>query len=275
MSILVGVDDSGPSRAALVWALKRAREDGTEVCLVHVVDDEWGQAGAGVAAGESVDGARMLADCMRLAHDLAPTVTLVEHLLHGSPAWTLAELAAPDDLIVVGTHKTGYLHGRVLGSRSIVVASVASCSVAVVPDTPVSGRHGVIVGVGPGTAWRAAVTTGALEAQTLGQELSLITALPGYTDEAAVDARAVLASASALAIEAVPTLEVRSRLSRRQPVEALLDASRSASLLVLGASRRSPERAGFVGSVTHDVLLNINAPVLVARTVEAAAPVAG
>lgn len=273
MTILVGVDDSGPSRAALVWALKRAREDGTEVCLVHVVDDEWGQAGPQVAAAESADGARMLADAMRYARETVPSTTLTEHLVHGSPAWTLAELAAPDDLIVVGTHKTGYLHGRVLGSRSIVVASVAPCTVAVVPDTPMSGRHGVIVGVGPGVAWRAAVTTGALEAQTLGQELSLITALPGYTDEAAVEGRAVLAAASALAIETAPNIEVRSRLSRRQPVEALLDASRSASLLVLGASRRSPERAGFVGSVTHDVLLNINAPVLVARPIEAAAPV--
>lgn len=275
MTIVVGVDDSGPGRAALAWALKRAREEHTDVTLVHVVDDEWGQVGAELAAIETDTGARMLSEAARLAHDLTPATRVTERLLHGSPAWMLAELAEPEDLIVVGTHKTGYLHGRVLGSRSIVVASVAPCAVAVVPDTPVSGRRGVIVGVGPGLSWHAAVVTGAREASALRQELSLIHALPGHSDEGAVDGRATLAAASALATSTAPEIEVRSRLSRRQPVEALLDASRSASLLVVGASRRSAERAGFVGSVTHDVLLNINAPVLVARLSEVAASVAG
>lgn len=273
MTILIGVDDSGPSRAALVWALKRAREEHTDVTLVHVVDDEWGQAGSDVAVMETDAGARTLSEAARFAHDLTPATRVTERLLHGSPAWMLAELAEPDDLIVVGTHKTGYLHGRVLGSRSIVVASVAPCAVAVVPDTPVSGRRGVVVGIGPGQSWHAAVVAGAREAAALRQELNLIHALPGHTDEGAVEGRATLAAASSLAVSTAPDIEVRSRLSRRQPVEALLDASRSASLLVVGASRRSAERAGFVGSVTHDVLLNINAPVLVARLSEVSAAV--
>ncbi len=275
MRILVGVDGSGPSRAALVWALKRARDDGSDVSLVHVVDDEWGQAGPDVAAGETDEGARMLSAAMEFAHEVAPSTPVAEHLLHGSPAWTLAELADVDDLLVVGTHKTGYLHGRVLGSRSIVVASVAPCAVAVVPDTPVSGRHGVVVGIGPGDAWHTAVVAGAREAHALGQELSLVHALPGHTDEAAAEGRATLATASALATRTAPDLEVRSRLSHRQPAEALLDASRASSLLVLGVSRRSSERAGFVGSVTHEVLLNINAPVLVARLSEVPPSVTG
>jgi nucleotide-binding universal stress UspA family protein len=60
-------------------------------------------------------------------------------------------------------------------------------------------------------------------------------------------------------------LVVRSRVSRREPAVALLDAARSASMLVVSPTRGPVDRAGFVGSVTHAVLLNITSPVVVAR----------
>ncbi len=266
--ILVGIDGSGPSRAAMGWALKRARTFGLPIVAVHVVDDEWGQLGRQFAEQETVDGARLLAETLRLAPEQSSEVAITSELLHGSPSWQLAAAAEPDDLVVVGTHKTGYLHGRVLGTRSIVVASVAPCAVAVIPEATLSGRSGVVVGVALGQSWRDAVIVGAREAGALGQSLTLVHAAT-QRDGALVDViaagRSLLAEAAALAVATRPGLVVRSRVSRRRAAEALLDASHTATLLVLGASRRAASNAGFVGSVAHDVLLNINCVVLVAR----------
>jgi nucleotide-binding universal stress UspA family protein len=264
MTILVGLDGSTPSHNALLWALARAQQSGDTVRLVHVIDDEWGQVGAGFAEEATEAGARLISDAVREAQSNAHGITIEERVVHGSPAWELAAQAGADDLIVVGTHKTGYLHGRALGSRSIVVASVAPCSVMVIPDSSPSPRHGVVVGVAS-ESWHAAVAFGADEAVRSGAELSLVHAVPD--EVGSHDDRALLAEAAKFAIDRPggDRLEVRSRVSRREPAVALLDAARSASMLVVSPTRGPVDRAGFVGSVTHAVLLNITSPVVVAR----------
>ncbi|HEX7834774.1 MAG TPA: hypothetical protein VF479_04815, partial [Pseudolysinimonas sp.] len=70
--------------------------------------------------------------------------------------------------------------------------------------------------------------------------------------------------AVAAAREAFPSLVIRSRVSARQAAEALLDAARDKGLLVIGPGATGPYRSP-IGSVLHDVLLNVNAPVLVTR----------
>ena len=52
--------------------------------------------------------------------------------------------------MVVGTHKIGFLHGRVLGSRSVQITSTVPCSVAVIPEVDLRFRRGVVGGRGPG-----------------------------------------------------------------------------------------------------------------------------
>jgi nucleotide-binding universal stress UspA family protein len=266
VTILVGIDDSAPSRSALSWAISRAKGSGEGVRLVHVIDDEWGQVGSAYAGAARESGAHLVADAARAVQFGARGVSVEESVLVGSPAWTLAAEATPGDLLVVGTHKTGYLHGRVLGSRSIVIASTARSSVAVIPDSPVHAGRSVIVGVAPGR-WREAVSFGATEAANTGDELVLVHAVPEDSPPHAVDeARSLLSDARAFAAAqpGAPT-EIRSRISRRQPASALLDAARGARMLVVSPTRGPVDRAGFVGSVTHAILLNITSPVVVAR----------
>ena len=74
--------------------------------------------------------------------------------------------------------------------------------------------------------------------------------------------RIATAAAAHLAAERHPGLALRSRESARPAAEAFLDASRAASLLVVGVTRRERESA-LAGSTLHDVLLNANSPVLV------------
>jgi nucleotide-binding universal stress UspA family protein len=152
----------------------------------------------------------------------------------------------------------------VLGTRSIVVASAADCSVVVVPEENLALRHGVIVGVAPGDQSHVAIVAGAREAERLGQELSLIHVVPDTTESAEIG-RALLAEAAGIASATAPGITIRRRVSRRRRSDALLDASRSASMLVLGETRVNKDRAGFIGSVTHEVLLNLTSPVMVAR----------
>ncbi len=269
MTILVGVDGSGPSRAALLWALARARSRSMVIALVHVLDDERHQIGTDHAELDADAGQALLDDALSVASELAPQLAVASHLRHGNPARQLASAATDHDLIVVGTHKTGYLQGRSLGAKSIAVASIAPCTVVVVPEETSSVRSGVVVGVAPGEHAHDAVIVGAHEAATRGQDLWLVHASPTRPDESAVEnpveERALLAAAVDRATASVPGIVVRSRLSRRQPADALLDASRRCALLVLGSSRVGPASAGFIGSVTHDVLLNINCTVMVAR----------
>ena len=245
-SIIVGIDGSGPSRAAFAWSLTRAASIGAEIVAVHCIEE-----------GSDSRGPEILEETVGAARTAARAVEIRSELVHGAAPWELAAVAHPGDLLVVGTHKTGYLNGRVLGTRSVIVASVAPCSVVVVPDATPTGRTGILVGVAADGASDAAVLAGAREAARLGEDLTLL-----HCTDSPQTGRTALADAVALVATVAPGLEVRSRLSRRRPAEALLDASRSASLLVVGSSRRGMDH---LGSVAYEVLLNINTTVMVAR----------
>ncbi len=250
--IVVGIDGSGPSRAALSWATERARSTGEPLLAIHVVEDE----------AERPAGEKALASAVESVMQSAPRLEIDAQVLDGAAPWALTTTTVAGDLLVIGTHKTGYLNGRVLGTRPLAIATGASCSVAVIPDAP-SGRTGVLVGVASAATSAAAITAGAREAARTGQDLTLLHAsdATGSTPMERIE----LTAAVAHAIATEPHLVVRSRLSRRRPAEALLDASRSSSLLVLGATNPRDVHVHHLGSVLYEVLLNINSPVLIAR----------
>jgi nucleotide-binding universal stress UspA family protein len=255
----VGVDGTGPGSAALDWAVRRAARRGDRVHLIHVAEDRSGQAEA--------HGRRMLAEAADSARRSAPDVRLSTGLLHGSVSRQLAVLGAPGDLLVLGTHKTGFLRGRLIGSRSVLIATAAQASVAVIPEIGLTTRRGVLVGVDRLGASAPAVIFAAEEAELLGQELSMLHAAPlqGSGRPSASDVDALLLSdAAALAAAAASPPSVITRVARRSVAEALLDAARSTSLLVLGTSH-GDHTPTVAGPVAHDVLVNINAPVVIAR----------
>jgi nucleotide-binding universal stress UspA family protein len=258
---LIAIDGSGPSDAALKWGLQRAEQYGADVVLAHVQE-----SGARGAAGGTLEAASAT------AARLHPTVRVSVCSLVGDIAHELASAAVGCDLLVLGTHKTGYLRGRSIGSRGLIIATLAPCSVAIVPDVSLVARHGIVVGMDPRSGSRVALNAAALEADRMRQTLILLTSdeqsapptsLPA--NETISQGRLALGVAADHAIATVPDLEVHSRLSGRVASEALLDASRTASLLVLGASAAADPLHPLIGPVTHDVLMNINAPVLIAR----------
>jgi len=251
---VVGVDGSSPSRAALSWAAGRAETDGVPLVIAHVEEPEGGMMGGDFARTEMRSGSDLLTQLASSLHGHGTDVSTT--LLSGFVPWSLAEATRPDDLLVIGTHKTGFLHGRVLGSRSVQIAASARCTVAVIPDTDLRRRTGVVVGVRPGET-PDVIEAAAAEASRHGQQLSVIRSISPHTEKEPSPAIQAVQAAH-------PGLSIRTKETRRSPAEALLDAGRDKALLVIGPGVGTGTGSP-IGSVLHDVLLNLTAPVLVVR----------
>lgn len=256
MTIVVGADGSVASRAALTWAIDRARSTGDVLVLATVVDDGWGAVGGSALAelrGAAERGAERELEFVR---GFAPTVEATSVVAVGSPMLALAEAARDADLIAVGTHKVGYFHGHALGSRSLQLAAVSSIPTVVVPVTSWRGRAGVAVGAAEGNDSDDAVRFAAREAKRLGETLVIVHA--GGDDERPAPAE----RAASLAAAVHPDLAIELR-STADPVSGtLIGITRRAVLTVTG--RRASGR-GFLplGRTNSDLLMNLAGPVLV------------
>jgi nucleotide-binding universal stress UspA family protein len=141
--IVVGVDGSPSSAAALRWASHQARATGA--CLrvvtswgypraygydVAYMDDWHPEQAARDAQGEALSDA---------AEDL-DGVTVQTTVAEGEPARVLLDAAKEADLLVVGSRGHGELAGMLLGSVSEYCAAHAECPVVVVRPHHTSRR---------------------------------------------------------------------------------------------------------------------------------------
>ncbi|BDZ54317.1 universal stress protein [Agromyces marinus] len=256
MTIVVGADGSVVARAAVEWAARRAERTGDELALVTVVDDGWGTVGASVVAELRARAEGLAEREFRAALAVAPGVRVRGEVIVGSPVLRLAEASRDADLVVVGTHKVGYFHGRALGSRGLQLAGVAAAPTAVVPVASARGRSGVAVGVSDGDDSDDAIRFAMDEAGSLGEHLVLVRASDGDADDRALERAADLIAASA------PDLAVDARRPAGAAAESLIGLTRRSKLTVVG--RRSARR-GFLplGRTNADVLMNLAGPVVV------------
>lgn len=263
-AIVVGVDGTSAGRAAVRWAVTRAARDGLPVELVHVVDDEWGAVGERDLfelqphASDLLESANAAA--VAVAESLGVAVRIFSATLVGDPMVELAERSRNAAMVVVGTHKTGFFHGRALGSRSLQLAAMAWAPVAVIPESSTSLRKGVVVGLDDTDAGKAAATFGAAESAGSGEPLVFIHAKDGSSRSAPASNEW---SAADIAAAAGVNQPVRTREIKRPAAEALIDAALLASVLVIGSSRRRGAELSALGPVSHDVLMNISGPTII------------
>jgi len=133
--LLVGVDGTAPSRAALAWAVDEARRRGAELVVLHAWHLPTAPANPYAAVGSAVfrdAGEEVLARAVGELQGSVPHVTT--RLVMGSPAVSLCEEAGRADLIVVGGRGRGHLAGALVGSVSQGCARHAPCPVVVVRD---------------------------------------------------------------------------------------------------------------------------------------------
>ena len=137
-TIVVGVDGSPGSRAALTWAAAEAADHGAELVVINV----WEHTLLPPAGSITVSEHYVPDPSQRTAEDLVkviqeelgeqPSVLVQPRVKQGSPAKVLIEESATADLLVVGTRGHGGFAGLVLGSVSQHVAAYAKCPVTVV-----------------------------------------------------------------------------------------------------------------------------------------------
>ena len=239
-SILVGVDASTPSRSAIRWSVSRASATGAALELLHV------------NVGETHDdAAQLLRGELEFVRTLAPTLPVTTTLADGGAEEAFVRRSGRHSLLVVGTHKTGFIYGRAFGSRFLGLASRARCAVAFIPDQGGLVRRSVVAGVESSPVGDAVIRFAASEAERGGDELTLV----GTSRDAT-------ARASQLVRELHPDLRFRTRVTELPLAEALVEASAQSALLVVGRPR-SGSASSLAGN--HDVLVNMGCPVIVLR----------
>ena len=143
--IVVGVDESENSKAALRWAIDEARLRNVPVIAVHAweapIVPPMMDVGP-VPPGPMLDLPEVLQEVRKAAEELAERlvaevagdtsgVDVRPLAVEGRPASALVETAKGADLLVVGSRGLGGFKELVLGSVSHQVASHAPCPVVI------------------------------------------------------------------------------------------------------------------------------------------------
>ncbi len=139
--VVVGVDGSDPSMAALRWALAEGAVRKAVVQVVHAWDAPViygpvsGVSGSDIGVIEG-GARRMVEEMVDQAEQGGSPVDVEQTAIPGGAAASLLDAAGGADLVVVGRRGTGGFGRLLLGSVSENVARHARCPVVVVPVAP-------------------------------------------------------------------------------------------------------------------------------------------
>jgi nucleotide-binding universal stress UspA family protein len=287
-SVVVGVDGSSSSEAALRWAVSEARRTRQQLHVVHALETELvlsdrEQLGT---KEEPAGDDPVVTTAVDVVRTMAPEVETTPHSVTGFAPSTLIAASKIAGTLVVGSHGRSALPSALLGSVSQQVAIHSSCPAVVVrengaPDDAGSGH--VVVGVDGSEASEPALGYGFAYAASTGRSLvavhtwwweplegiSLGEPWMGDWTEIASQEEALVSESLAGWSERYPDVPVRSHIVRGDPVVELLDQSRGAGLLVVGSRGRGGFIGLLLGSVSRRVLKRATSPVAVVRSAEA------
>ncbi|RIJ42184.1 universal stress protein, partial [Clavibacter michiganensis subsp. insidiosus] len=142
--IVVGVDGTRSSHAALRFGEHEAERDRVGVAAVHVWTEPYVWDQIYVPADELREIVRtqhrdLLEDAVVEASDETPDVPVERRAVAGHPYFALVRESAGARMLVVGSHSHGSLVRRLLGSVSATLVAMAPLPVVVVhPTAPVS-----------------------------------------------------------------------------------------------------------------------------------------
>jgi nucleotide-binding universal stress UspA family protein len=287
MSVVVGYDGSPASDDALMVAAEEAHLRGLGLTVLTAWQLPSMDLGMGTGVGAVYDpdlpaaladgaeqSARRAADRAAGTHEgLAVSVAVVTD----SPASALVEAARSADLVVVGSHGHGGVADFLLGGVSRQVATHGRCPVVVARGQ--RGGRGAVVGIDGSERATRALDFAFEECSLRGWPLEVVhswdVSVIGYDyDEASYPAGGIFdevrdaetrLSAELLAghRERYPDVAVTVRIARGAAADVLLEAARTADLLVVGSRGRGGFAALILGSVSHRVIHHAHCPVAV------------
>lgn len=283
--VIVGVDGSPHSAAALAWAAADARLRDWELVVVTCCGRDALLAGPGVrsaAATGCVRAGREMQD--RLLRDLptpAPSVSTL--VLREDPVTALTATAAPGDILAVGTRGQSRVRALLLGSVAQGCAEHARCPVVVVPSPPheatrpAAAGGPVIAGVDASPEARAALRFAAGEAALRGAGLLPVHAVyADYTtaatgtdggmagdDDLLPPLESAWAQLDLLVRTELPGLDVAAQPVAvcGDPATVLLRWTWSAALVAVGDRGVGRLHAALPGSVTSRLLRHGHCPI--------------
>jgi len=283
LPIVVGVDGSEASLRAVDWAADEATLRGAPLRLVYA--SLWERyEGTSIAEDLAKPDEQVLAEdvvdtAARRARRRQPELDVSAEVLAEEPEYALVRESRSASMLVTGTRGRSGLAEALLGSVSLIVAGHAQCPMVVVrgnhDNQARTGTHGrVVVGVGEKPAGSAAVRFAFDEARRRGVQVEAVRAWrwpavestdhPLMSGEPARlhEQQAVEALDAALQ-DVPPDVEARRRTVEGHARPVLVDASRDADLLVVGARRRSGHYGLQLGRVAHGVLHHSTCPVVI------------
>ena len=134
--IVVGVDGSDSSKAALRWAIRQAKLTGASVDAVTAwrYPAGYGWTPVGSELDFESDAKRALTEALGEVSGLEPDVPVRPLVAEGNTAEVLLRTAKGADLLVIGSRGHGGLTSALIGSVSLNCVLHAHCPVLVLHD---------------------------------------------------------------------------------------------------------------------------------------------
>jgi nucleotide-binding universal stress UspA family protein len=295
-TILVAVDGSSAATRGLREALRLAKAQGAQLCILQVVNEfdayavmEGAGLGADLLATLRDNGRRILAKAHSVAESHAVKTRSVLRQVAGGP---VAEVIVREarklgaDLIVLGTHGRRGLRRLVLGSDAEQVVRIAPVPVLLVRAkgaSVMSAYRKILVAVDGSAASNKGLTEALRLAKAEGASLRILHVVNDYVVMASMGGVApprdlgpllresgerILARARALAAKQrlKPVVVLREVLSGPAAESIVREAKKQrADLIVLGTHGRRGLRRLVLGSDAEQVVRTASVPVLLVR----------
>jgi nucleotide-binding universal stress UspA family protein len=281
-AVLVGVTGRGENTDALRFAIAQASATGRPLRLVHVAQGLLPPVPPSVLVTPDVlieVGKKAMHEVREeldeLMREAGSNVPVRSRVTSGDPGRALADLSAEASVVVLQHRNLSRTHRLFTGSTVSSTATHAHCPVVSVSAGTAArsaGRGCVVVGVVEDGGPREAAEVAFEEADRRGAAVRLVHAwhlAPAYDDVLAADKgwqRSVEESVHAAADELRakhPTVPTEVVVDHEFPVEALVEASREADLLVLGRHTRRHPGPARLGSLGRAVLAYADCPVMI------------
>lgn len=275
-SIVVGLNGTKSSFAAVDWAAERAARGAPRVEIVMI-------AGTMFSAGNRLCASIMEAE--RRVRERAPEAQIAWRRFPGRMPESLFEHAQAADLIVVGCHRRHVGSSTATARLPSRIASGSRVPVVVVPDDWSRTDRPIVVGFDADGSSDAALDVAAREAAAACMTLLIVHACPsarGENDDPLARRTApdhdrsehgrALREAAIQVNRVHPAVIVEQVLVDGDPAEVLLDYGQSASLIVLGTRHTGLFVGAILGSIGQQVLPRARVPICIVPDDRVSAP---